>query len=172
MQVAEREQCRVDKFWGLDLQNANCQRECMLMSFEDSASRSYLLYCRTLEKQSTWKEEFSRQQYQAAYDSALREQENRKKYMSLLFTAASSDAIISYRWNNSDDSTLLSILGPPAAGNNNGMSNVDDSFVASSLSSSQVLMLPPPDLGPRNISLHLDGIQQVAAKYSVAFVNL
>jgi hypothetical protein len=163
MYAAEREQSRVDKFWGLDLQTANINRECMLMSFEDSFSRSYQVYCANLEKQSKWKEEFNRQQYQAAYDSAVREQENRKRYMGLLFSAPNSDVILSYRWNSGSMNEELSLLIDTA-----NAPLMDPSLLLSSTSASS-LTLPPPDIGARNISLHLDGIQQVL--YGCIFIE-
>lgn len=153
MQAAEKEQCKSDKFWGLDLQFANCSRECMYMSFEDELSRTQERIYRTSEKQSKWKDEFSRLQYQTAYDFALKEQENRKRYMSLLFTAPSSDVLMHYRWNVFEGSMQLhSLIDPPNMSNSN--------VLMESQSSSQILTLPPPDLGPRTVSLHLDGIQQ------------
>mmetsp|Transcript_9123 Transcript_9123/g.9184 ORF Transcript_9123/g.9184 Transcript_9123/m.9184 type:complete len:689 (+) Transcript_9123:153-2219(+) len=98
MLKAEADQKRVDRFWGLDKESFDCQRERVQMSNESELSLAQEMKYRTAQKRIQWEKEEQIKNYESAYLSSIREGQARKAYMRTLYQAESSVDVIFFDW--------------------------------------------------------------------------
>jgi len=100
MGTAEKEQLsHKDKFWGVDKESRDRERDRELMSSEFERSLRHELDCKLVLQQREWEEEYQKQLHDEAYKAAVGEMQTRREYMRALFAASSSQEVMNYIWN-------------------------------------------------------------------------
>lgn len=87
MRLCERNQTKVDRFWGLEKEAFQSQVEQTMMKTEDILSKKYDEQLRINFQKELWEREFENEQALKAETQALREENERKRYMSFFYTA-------------------------------------------------------------------------------------
>lgn len=98
MEIAELEQRRVDRFWGLDKEATDCQRERIMITWESERSVLQEQLLKAASKRCLWEEEERVKSYEAAYSNSLREGQARKSYMRSFYQATSSADVMFFNW--------------------------------------------------------------------------
>lgn len=108
MERAEHQQTRTDRFWGKDKESRDCDRERANMEEEDKRSWETEAHYALLQDRARWEAEEKRLGMARAYDAALEEMAERKRYLQTVFSTRSSEAVMMYKWKTRDTSLLLS----------------------------------------------------------------
>jgi len=111
MERAEQQQTARDRFWGKDKESRDCNRERANMEEEDKRSWETEAHYALLQDRARWEAEEKRLNMARAYDAALEEMAERKRYLQTVFSTRSSEAVMMYKWKTRDMSLLLPTYG-------------------------------------------------------------
>lgn len=156
MEKAESEQRKVDRFWGLDKETADCQRERVLMTVESENSLLHESLLKAALKRRLWEEDERKKAYEKAYTNSIREGQARKVYMRSFYQASSSADIMFFNWptrqhvqaqpNSTEDSRALE---------QDGIERMVEEYLRRSDLGFDIV-----DVMQSNSSIHLGGRQQ------------
>lgn len=171
MGTAEREQLsRKDKFWGVDKESRDRERDRELMSSEFERSLRHEQDCKLVLQQREWEEEYQKQLHDEAYKAAVGEMQTRREYMRSLFAASSSQVVMNYIWNP-DTLAPQSFVLSASPQHNRHHQRIGDDYLSDSVSGVDSLVrlvggsnfeLPPVD-NEYPMHTHSGGLMQSRA---------
>eukprot|EP00618_Florenciella_parvula_P036909 CAMPEP_0119466238 /NCGR_PEP_ID=MMETSP1344-20130328/988_1 /TAXON_ID=236787 /ORGANISM="Florenciella parvula, Strain CCMP2471" /LENGTH=319 /DNA_ID=CAMNT_0007498541 /DNA_START=361 /DNA_END=1317 /DNA_ORIENTATION=- len=98
MFIAEKEQRKYDRFWGLDKEQADQIGELYEMAAEDAVSSQYQRAAQLRAQYEDWERVDVARRQKHAQLRAQEEEENRKAYMKMFHESTSSNDVMEYHW--------------------------------------------------------------------------
>jgi Ca2+-binding EF-hand superfamily protein len=87
-----------DRFWGLDKELTDQEKELMEMAVEDARSSAHLRWVEQEAQEAKWHEKHEEETTKAKFARVRDEKKLRNQYMKVFWKAESSDAVMKYRW--------------------------------------------------------------------------